>query len=191
MNLSPLLIVGCVFPIISWISLIIATINQKILGIHCSPAFVPIIGPVLLNSWSIQSGHPVWFLIVPWVLDIGTLWFLFLLPNMIKEYWQYSKFTRIFVFHSKKNHKNIALSIHKNEHFIIKFNWQREKNETGIISMNDFGKYTIADNGDYTLTSHTGTKRKLYPTKGHYVCMDHENKEASNIDGYTFSIHKK
>lgn len=86
--LTVLLIVGLLFPIVSWVSLPLMVYAGKRTGRVQSGIFVPFIGPVLLDVWLVLAGWPTWWLFVPWLLDIGTLFFLFALSRMILGEWR-------------------------------------------------------------------------------------------------------
>lgn len=87
---------------------------------------------------------------------------------------------------SKLESKTVNISLHKNNHYIIRYNWSRNNGESGIVAMNDFGTYKETDN-NYVLLSDTGKTRELKKSGNEFFCIDNEFEGESNINGYTFT----
>ena len=109
MDIKVILIVGCILPLIGWLTFIGTYINEKITGNYSSPVLIPIIGPVILNIWSLQMAHPTWAYVVPWVADISTVSFIIILPSLISEFWQYSKYTMLLSIKAKNKNQIVNL----------------------------------------------------------------------------------
>ena len=187
MDSNIVLIIGCIFPALSWITFIGSFRSDKVTGKHSSPIFIPIIGPVLINLWSLELAQPLWVYIVPWILDIGTLSFAYILPSLFKETWQFSKFTKLMAVVSQRDNQTVKLSLQKNNSYIIRYSWSREDGELGILAMNDFGSFEKIEENKFLLTSHTGKARLLKKINDEYHCSDKESEGDSNLNGYVFT----
>lgn len=187
MGTNIIFIIGCVFPVLGWLTFVSSFINNKISGQNSSAVLIPFIGPILINLWSVQMGYPTWFLIIPWLLDISTISFLIALPKLLSEAWQYSKFTELLTVKSQINNQRVAISLHKNHKFIIRYRWERDKGELGIISTNDFGFYDKECDANYILTSHTGNIITLVKNGSEYTCVDTQKNSDTNINGCVFT----
>jgi hypothetical protein len=187
MSIDLYLVVGCVFLALNWFTIIANYIYGKATGNFSWTIIMPVIGPVLINIWSINLGFNLGVLLIPWIFDIGTVYFILVILRMMEEYWQYSYFTKHLTLTSEAGNQRAQISFHKNNLFIIRYNWKRTKDGPVIISMNDFGTYDIRGNENYILENHTGKIRELSKSNGKYVCIDKNSVGNYNIDGYEFT----
>ena len=187
MLMSTLLIVGCIFPVIVWLTFVGGYINRKVNGKPASAVLIPFIGPVFINIWSFEMSHPSWAYVIPWVVDIATISFLIFLPKLLNELWEFSRFTELLSLNAEFGNKTANLILHKGNKYIIRFNWFRHEGEQGILAANDFGSYQADGDTKYILTSHTGNIRILERTGGVYRCTDILSASNTNVDGYEFT----
>jgi hypothetical protein len=187
MDSNIVLIIGCIFPALSWITFVGSFISEKVTGKHSSPVFIPIIGPVLINLWSLELSQPLWAYILPWILDLGTLSFAYILPGLFKETWQFSKFTKLMTVVSQLDNQTVKLSLQKNNSYIIRYSWSREEGELGILATNDFGTFEKVEDSKFLLTSHTDKIRILEKINDEYHCIDKESEGDLNLNGYVFT----
>ncbi|AYO04200.1 hypothetical protein ACPSLY_06975 [Vibrio parahaemolyticus] len=185
--MEPLFIIGCIFPLIGWVTFIISSLYQWRAGKNSSAVLIPVIGPVILNFWSVNEGHDWWAFILPWVLDISTVSFLVALPMLVRDELNYSKFNNKFTLKSSKGIQSVKLMLQKNNSYICHLEWSRKKNELGILATKDFGEYEHYDGEFIKLTSHTGKVRILKQSGNEYTCEDHESGGDHNLDGYVFT----
>jgi len=151
-------------------------------GRSTSGAFIPFIGPVLLSVWLIRSSEPKWMLVLPWVLDIGTLFFLAALPRILEEVWQTSSFTRLFTLSGEDGNQSVEITFHRGGHYVLKKRWTRSKGEMGVLTLGEPGIYTSQDNV-LILRSHTGRQRQAVPGGEGYVISDPGALDDYRIDG--------
>lgn len=187
MDSNIVLIIGCIFPALSWITFVSFFITEKVTVKHSSPIFIPIIGPVLINLWSFELAQPLWAYVLPWILDIGTLSFAYILPILFRETWQFSKFTELMTVVSQLDNQTVKLSLQKNNNYIIRYSWSRGDGELGILAMNDFGTFEKISDSKFLLTSHTDKTRILEKVNEEYHCIDKESEGDSNLNGYVFT----
>jgi hypothetical protein len=187
MSTHTFLVLGCIFPVIGWLSVVGAYINEKVTGKSSSAVLIPFIGPLFINSWSAKLSHPSWVYAIPWIADIATISFILVLPLLLNDAWEFSTFTELLSVKSQVGNKTANLSLHKNNKFIIRFNWFRQKGESGVIAMNDFGSYIKDGEEKYILTSHVGSVRTLEKSGNVYRCTDNQSTENTNINGYEFT----
>jgi len=90
--LSSLLVAGLIFPVISLLTTMGSLASQWRQKKYSSPVFIPFIGPVLLTSWVVFAHKPLWFVAIVWLADIGTLAFLAVSPQLIRDWWHRSSF---------------------------------------------------------------------------------------------------
>lgn len=187
MSTNLLLIVGCIFPVIGWLTFVGGYINGKRNGKSSSAVLIPFIGPIFINIWSFEMNHPSWVYVIPWVFDIATISFIMFFPKLLNELLEFSKFTELLSIKSKVGNKTANLILHKNNKYIIRFNWLRHEGEQGILAANDFGIYQSDGEKKYILTSHTGNVRILEKDCSVYRCTDIQSAGNTNVDGYEFT----
>lgn len=158
--LKPLLIAGLIFPVISLLTSVASWVHQWRHKKYSSPIFIPFIGPVLLTSWVILAHKPLWFIVIFWVADIGTLAFLAVSPRLIKDWWHTSSLTRILALSGNQDAQSAIITLHSTGHYVLKKSWSRPSGQAGIVGLGEPGTFTRLDNR-YALTSHVGLRRIL------------------------------
>lgn len=185
--MESLFIIGCIFPLVGWVTFIISSLYQWRTDKNSSAVLIPIIGPVVLNVWSVNEGHDWWAYIFPWVLDISTVSFLTALPMLVKDELNYSKYNNKLTLKSSKEIQSVKLMLQNNNSYVCHLEWSREKNELGILATKDFGEYELCDGKFIRLTSHTGKVRILKQFGNEYTCEDYESDGDHNLAGYVFT----
>ncbi len=155
-----ILLIGLLFPAISLITTIGCIIAWYKHKKHCSPVFIPFIGPICLTIWIIGTSRAIWLIPIAWICDIGTLAFLYVTPRLIKDWWNTCSFTRVIKIHSLKANQTASISFHSTGRYLLHKEWKRSKGETGITSLGEVGVYTKIDN-NFELISDDGWKRSL------------------------------
>jgi len=135
MSLIILLIVGLFFPTISLLSFIASLLQAAIAKKNSSGIYVPIIGPVLLDFWLLSVDRPYWMLALPWIADIGTVFFAIAAPRLVTEVWQTSGFTRLFSLTGTQANQSVEISFHKGGHYQLIKRWARPEGQLGIIAI--------------------------------------------------------
>jgi hypothetical protein len=177
------LILGLIFPLLSWFTLICGAIQHWRTKKSSSGIYIPFIGPILIDIWFVSVGSQSWTLIVPWVLDIGTLSFLWVLPRLIADAWQTSRFTRTFLFVGSEGNQTVGISLHKSGRYMLRKKWQRPPNELGITSLGEPGTFEV-DRNDFILTSHVGWKRIIRKQDKEFFIRDTESEGDYRLDGW-------
>lgn len=180
-----LLLAGLIFPVISWLSFLGSNLQYQLSGKSSSGIYIPFIGPVLISIWILFKDYPVWVIIVPWVVDIGTILFLFALPGLVNELWITSRFTQIFLLIGSKGNQTAEISFHNGGHYVLKKNWNRKDSESGIMSLGEPGTFETKEDA-LILTSHVGVKRILHKINSEYRVEDNESDETYSIDDWQF-----
>ncbi|MDD3001232.1 MAG: hypothetical protein PHF29_05715 [Candidatus Riflebacteria bacterium] len=180
-----LLIAGLVFPLISWLTFIGCTLQAAITKKYSSGVYIPFIGPILLDCWILSAGYSPWYLLIPWVADIGTIIFLMAAPGIIKEIWSISRFTMLFKLLSVKENITVEISFHRNGIYLLEKKWDRPKNEIGITIASEGGKY-VTEQDDLLLQSHTGRVRRLLWDGQNYICEDEGPANDYEIAAWVF-----
>lgn len=180
---NSVLIIGLIFPLLSWLTFILCAIQSCRTGKNPSGIYIPFIGPVLIDIWILTEGLPAWMLILPWVLDIGTVFFIRVLPGLIIELWQTSVFTRICFFVGVKANERVEVSLHRSGRYLMKRQWQRPPNEPGITALSETGSFE-ATGKDFILTSHTGSKRVLEKKLSEWLVIDNDAEGFHNLNGW-------
>lgn len=166
-----LLVVGLIFPAISWLTLVGGIVQARRTGKSSSGIYIPFIGPILIDLWIIAVGAPKWMLVVPWMADIGTLLFLRALPRLILDAWRTSRFTRTFLLTGGRGNQAVEISFHKGGYYVLRKTWQRAAGECGMTARGEPGTFVSAPDG-ITLTSHTGSARQLRQIGNGFVVED-------------------
>ena len=181
---NALLVLGLIFPLLSWFTFIGGAIQHWRTKKSCSGIYIPFIGPILIDIWIVAVGSPVWTLIVPWVLDIGTLFFIWVLPRLIADAWQTSRFTRTFLFVGSKGNQTVEISLHRGGRYVLKKQWQRPSNECSITALGKPGTFKV--NGEeFILTSHLGWRRIIRKQDDEFLIRDAESEGDYRLDGWS------
>ena len=173
---------GLLFPVISWITLALSIFAARA-GRSTSGVYIPIIGPVLLSLWLFRANEPNWMVLLPWILDIGTVFFYVAAPTLVKDYWQASRFTRTFKLAGAQEDQSVEISFHQGGRYFLTKRWNRTKGETGVIAMSEPGTYSHAECW-LNLCSHAGRQRYLAPEGGGYVVTDAGATDDLQIEGW-------
>lgn len=179
----PFLILGLLFLAAGWFSFIASTVKRLRTGKSSSGVHIPFIGPILFDMWLRSVGAQSWTLILPWVADIGTLHFFWIMPRLVSEMWRYSHFTRLFVLSGSHENQTVYLSFHKGGHYVLKKNWQRPAGEPGIVSLGEPGRFIHTGNG-WILTSYMGYERQITQEKDRWYVVDQVSPQEYRIDGW-------
>jgi len=180
-----LLAAGLFFPLLSWLTFFLAAVRPRRNGKRASGIYIPVIGPVLLDAWLAATGHAAWTLALPWIADIGTLFFLRAAPRLVRDEWRTSRFTREFVLSGAHGNQSVEISFHRGGHYVLTKRWTRAPGEMGIVQLSEPGTY-IADAGNtITLTAHTGRTRRLVPQGDGYAVQDAGGGDHYQIGGWT------
>lgn len=178
------LVLGLIFPLLSWFTFIGVTIQHWRTKKSSSGIYIPFIGPILIDIWIAAVGSPTWTLIVPWVLDIGTLFFFRVLPRLIDDAWQTSRFTRTFLFVGSKGNQTVEISLHRGGRYVLKKQWLRPSNECGITALGEPGTFVV--NGEeFILTSHVGWRRIIRKQDDKFLIRDSESEGDYRLDGWS------
>lgn len=177
-----LIVSGLFFPVISWITLALSIFFARA-GRSTSGVYIPLIGPVLLSVWLVRAGEPNWMLLLPWILDIGTVFFFAAAPGLIREYWQTSRFTRTFKLAGTQGDQTVEISFHQGGRYFLTKRWNRSMGETAVIAMSEPGTYS---QGEILLNlcSLAGRTRHLALEGSGYVVSDAGATDDLQIQGW-------
>jgi len=178
------LVLGLIFPLLSWFTFIGVTIQHWRTKKSTSGIYIPFIGPILIDIWIAAVGSPTWTLIVPWVLDIGTLFFLRVLPRLIDDAWQTSRFTRTFLLVGSKGNQTVEISLHRGGRYVLKKQWLRPSNECGITALGEPGTF-VGNGEEFILTSHVGWRRIIRKQDDKFLIRDSESEGDYRLDGWS------
>ncbi len=157
---TALLTAGLIFPTVSLLTCIASLITRWRHDRYASPVFIPFVGPALLTCWVLMAGHSRWLIPVVWLLDLGTVAFLFVLPRLTLEWWQLSAVTRLMTLHGAQGIEKVILTLHRGGRYFVRKSWNRAQGELGILDLGETG--TFIDDGEViALTSHFGLNRRL------------------------------
>ena len=138
---TSLLIAGLIFPTVSLLTCIASLITRWRHGRYASPVFIPFVGPALLTCWVLMAGHLRWLIPVVWLLDVGTVAFLFVLPRLTLEWWQLSAFTRLMTLHGAHGIEKVILTLHRGGRYFLRRSWNRAQGELGIVDLGETGTF--------------------------------------------------
>lgn len=157
---TSLLIAGLIFPTLSLLTYVASLATRWRHGRYASPVFIPFIGPVLLTRWVFVDGHSSWVIPLVWLLDLGTVAFLIVLPRLTWEWWQISAFTRLMILRGSHGIENAILSLHRGGRYFLRKSWDRTQGELGIVGLRETGTF-IADGEILALKSNHGLNRRI------------------------------
>lgn len=109
------------------------------------------------------------------------------LPAMVKEAFNSSRLTRLFVLTGNQSNQAVSISFHKGGNYHFQKKWQLPPGEMGLIEVNEPGTYTELP-GSLKLTSHTGSMRSIIKRKDDYFVQDDDSSDDYRIDGWALRI---
>lgn len=83
---TTLLVLGLIFPVLSWATAIAAAFESRRTGRGVSAVLIPYIGPILLTCWIFTADKPWWTIPIVWLLDLGTVVITIMLPRIIRDF---------------------------------------------------------------------------------------------------------
>ncbi len=183
-----LLPLGLVCPLVSWLTVIYGLLRARTERGY-SAVLIPIVGPTLLTAFVIVEGHPSWVIPIVWVLDIGTVAFVAVLPALFVDWWTYSKFTQLVSMQGHSGHEQVHLTLHKSKRYCLKKSWNRR--DLGIIGLGESGHFSVAEDG-VVLIADFGLYRHLKQTGPTTYSVQEKGKQAPerrnhSIDGWTLT----
>lgn len=184
--LTSLLSAGLFFPVISMLTGICSLVDKWRHKKHSSPVFIPFIGPFLLTSWVIIAHKPLWLIVIVWGADIGTVAFLARSPQLIREWWQTSSFTKILELKGSHDNQCAIITIHSTGYYVLKKSWIRPSGQVGIVGLGEPGTYTQQENR-YELTSHVGLQRVLRYTDDRAYLVEEDELLKEELRNYSLN----
>lgn len=144
--LAVLVVAGCFFPLLAWVTfaLSMAAARQQR---HVSGIYIPLIGPLLLNMAQARSAMPGWTMLLPWLLDLGTVMLVCALPELAAELWRTSRCMRLFTLSGVRDGVRVELSFYRNGHYLLKMRWTQAPGTAGPIQLGEPGTYTRDPDG--------------------------------------------
>jgi len=198
MDSTLFLAIGLLFPAISWLTLITGYLHYKWHGGSSSGVYVPFVGPGLLDLWLLARGEPGWALVVPWLADVGTLFFLVALPRLVRDVWQTSRFTRLLLLSGEHSDTRVEISLHRGGHYLLRKHWNPDATTHASAGYRPvfLGEPGVCEEvtGGWRLTSHAGRVRLLLRGEGSgYVVSDMavaaRDEDFQNINGCLLRNH--
>ena len=180
---------GAFFPLISLITGLLSAYEWNVNKRHCSPVFIPFFGPILFDIGLLLAKEPLWTLLLPWVLDIGTIAFLFAIPGMTRDWWQTSRFTLINNLAGKQNNQTATITLHRTGKYLLRKQWQRPAGEFGVVSLGELGHYVMGET-EIQLHSDNGWSRTLKRgANNQFIVEETDNAHADySLQGWTLQL---
>ena len=179
-----LLLAGLFFPVISLLTSIASAATWYWSRRHSSAVLVPYIGPFLLTCWVILIGKKLWTIPLFWILDLGTVAFTVALPGFIREWWEFSEYTRTMALKGTLANEQVIVTFHKSGRYLMKKSWSRQNGEFGIMSLGELGSF-IANGKNFTLESHHGVMRKLLREADGSFTVEESNIDRPEFGNYS------
>lgn len=155
---NTLLILGLIFPVLSWFTAVGGWVHYRTTGRYASPVLVPFIGPILLTAWIFAAGRSPWWIPVVWLADIGTVAFAIVMPRLLREGWRTSRFTLTKTLRGVAGNESVILTLHR-DCYVLRKSW-RSDGDPGPVGWSEPG--TFVDHGErIELIAHHGRKREL------------------------------
>ncbi len=169
---TTLLIIGLFFPVLSWVTALTTSVRYLLTGRYSSPVLMPIVGPTFLTGWIFVVGYSPWWIPAVWLLDLGTVAFLWVMPRLIRDAWQTSRFTLTKTLRASRGNESVILTLHR-DRYVLRKSWMQDGG-SGLSGLGEPG--TFIDHGDrIELVAHHGRRRELKR-------LDDENYRVVEID---------
>lgn len=184
-----LLCFGLLFPVVSFVTFVLADIESRRTGRNCSAILIPFVGPIALTGWILITGRSSWFIPLVWITDLGTVLFLCVLPRLITEAWRISRWTRLQRFEATHRQAMATLTLHRHGYYFLHRTWVRTTS-FGPLSTGETGRY-VESHDRIVLTSDDGTERRqlLRHEDSHWIMYDPSDKKiqgVESLDGWKF-----
>lgn len=101
---------------------------------------------------------------VVWVLDIGTMCCIPMMPRIIRESWESSKYTRILTLHGVNGNQDVVIEFQRNGKYALRKRWDKGTSEYGILGVGEPGTFSM-DGDTIKMESHVGQMRNLTKTR--------------------------
>lgn len=180
---------GAFFPLISLVTGLGSVYEWIVKKRHCSPLFIPIIGPFLLDIGLILAKEPLWTLLLPWVLDIGTIAFLIAAPGLIEDWWQTSIFTLTNTLMGKHGNQTATISLHRTGKYFLRKQWHWPAGEFGIVSLGELGHFVMGET-QIQLHANNGWSRTLKRKENNQFGVEETDDTHTDysLQGWTFQL---
>jgi len=131
------------------------------------------------------------------IIDYSVPGFLFVLPRLIREEWQYRRFTRVRELKASDSHRMFVLTFHRRGHFHIELtcNPPMIGNEHGaqLRSMGILGRWETIDNGFLLRDYRDQRTLQLRRSGTNYVATENnypqdERYPIDSMNGLSFSV---
>lgn len=177
--MSALLVLGLAFYLLNWVSIILSTIGKQ-----SSTPMMPLAGPVFLTLWIVLTGHSCWYIPLVWVLDVGTIFSLSFLHEMLF----YTPLTRKFVLTGTQEYEKAEINFYAFGKYTMK-KIRNHPDEYGFTGVHDMGTYR-QETGQIHMDERHGTKRILVPTgeKQYKVEETTTDEHCRTINNWTFTV---
>jgi len=175
--------------VLNWLTTFFAALKYRRTEKHCSPVWIPIVGPLFISGFLLSRGYSWWVSPLPWILDIATMGVIVSIPRIVRDEWRTSGLTRIATLVGDYDIQTARLSLHRRGHYLLKKKWHRAKPEPGIISLGELGSY-CCDGPDILLESQSGASRRLsLQSAGRYAVLEgSEFSENDSLQGWVLRI---
>lgn len=175
---------GLLFPALSLLTVLASAMTWWRSHRHASAVLIPFIGPALLTCWILLRGYSGWFIPLAWLLDIGTLVFLSVLPRLIREWWQTSVFTRTMILRGTQGIQRAEITIHRGGRYLLTKTWNRPRDELGIVGLGEPGSF-VAEGETLTLVSDHGLRRELRRVARSAYDVDEPEEDCPQFQDYS------
>ncbi len=138
---------------------------------------------MLITLYLISSGHHGWVLAVPWIADIGTLHFAISGPRLFREFWTFSRYTRVMKLTGSASGQQVEISLHKGSRYLLEWRWKRAAGELGTTALSEPGTYREGE-GSLLLLSDAGRTRVLARDGPVFAVADPGSSVECNLDGW-------
>jgi len=180
---------GAFFPVLSLVTGLLSAYEWFVNKRHCSPVFLPFVGPIFFDIGLLLAKEPLWTLLLPWILDIGTIAFLIAMPAITIDWWQTSSFTLANTLSGKQDNQAAVITLHKTGKYHLRKHWQRPVGEFGVTSLGELGNFVMGET-DIQLHCDNGWSRTLKrKANNQYVVEETDNAHADySLQGWTLQL---
>ena len=175
--------------VFNWLMTLMAAWESRRAKRHSSPVWIPFIGPLCLSFALVMRGSPLWAAPLPWILDIGTMAFICVIPRLVLDAWRTSRFTCLAALDGSNEKKTVRLTLHRNGHYLLQMTSRHPDRELGVYDVGEPGTYERVD-GTVVLKAHCGATRTLSSLpNGHYAVAESDDlPESHSVNGWVLRI---
>lgn len=175
-----LLLLGGIVALSNWYTPIASFRSKR------NVSMVPLVGAALLGTGIYVITSSIWWSLLAIFLDLGTLVFVLVLPNIIYDVWATSRYNLVHEFHSAQQFRNVSLRLYRNNTACFKLSIDKESVPSGYslgsVIIGLVGKWEPCSDGFRIYNYGDGRELLLTASGETFNCIESDLSNSSSAD---------